>query len=768
MTTTPIAGTSQTDYPEGKYYVADGKRIPLTPSHHFVAVRPTEAGQAPGESVARLASALGGSMIPAQVFDLPEYNLAVIRVPDVPSTEAVGIAAPDQTVRSLVGMQPTVTSGPQVYETDEPTATPGLQEALIPVGEVLVHFAAGTSDEARQELLQKNHVEVRQVNYPEPGTYLVAITDDQDAVDVANRLHESELVEFAQPNFLRLTPRLAAVEIGGRRNAPLDAPPLTEDAPQLAILPPTEVSPAEVAPAPEVPLGPAAPPTDPNFASQWGLKKIKAPEAWDISMGSSAISIAVIDEGCDLAHEDLVYKGTGYDAFDGDTNPTPSGNDAHGTACAGIAAMRANNGRGGAGVAPNCRVLPIRIAKGVGGGFWSTTDAKVADGIRKAVDGPPGGSGGADVLSNSYQVSQSTVVTNAFKHAQTNGRAGKGCPTAAATGNGDVLGVIYPARLSPTIRGFMAVGASNEWDQRKSKTSLDGETWWGSNYGPEVDVVAPGVHIFTSDITGGAGYGSGNYVPNFNGTSSATPHVAGLMALILSVDPDLRSWEVEDIVKLSADDLGAAGRDQFFGFGRINARRALEAASRISYQVSVVPEFIGAGKECFMRMNVRMYNPGINQVRLDALTITSQNPTRTAEIDRFEYRPNPGGVMAPRSSQDVRLNRILLKANGTQASWSYRWALSWSYTFWRPSAPAFPLGAGVGSGTPAAETEERKATANPIHGGADGPKHVRRPEEVPHPSGDASAIANGQNLATLSGDLISIDRHSKSITITIR
>ena len=119
-------------------------------------------------------------------------------------------------------------------------------------------------------------------------------------------------------------------------------------------------------------------------------------------MGAPGISVAIIDEGCDLAHEDLVYKTPGYDAYDGDNNPSPLPADGHGTSCAGVAGAKANNAKGGAGVAPKCKILPVRIAKGIGGGFWDTTSAKVADGIRKAVDR------GADVLSNSYGVGPSS------------------------------------------------------------------------------------------------------------------------------------------------------------------------------------------------------------------------------------------------------------------------------------------------------------------------------------------------------------------------
>jgi hypothetical protein len=346
---------------------------------------------------------------------------------------------------------------------------------------------------------------------------------------------------------------------------------------------------------------------------------------------------------------------------------------------------------------------------------------------------------------------------------------------AARAALSDLPVVAYPANLSPTIPGLMAVGASNEWDQRKSKTSLDGENWWGSNYGPEVDVVAPGVHIYTTDITGAAGYGAANYIPNFNGTSSATPHVAGLMGLILSVDPDLRSWEVEEIIKMTTDNLLAPGRDNETGFGRINCRRALEAASRIWYAVTAVPEFIGAGRECFLRMSVRIFNPGINTIRLDSLTINSHGPGG-AVIDKLEYKATPGGVMAPRSDNDVRLNNVLLKANGTHTGgWSTSWSLGWGYTFWRPSAPVFPLvpdgpalfseGEGrTGTGTAKGGEQQAAKPAPPAAGG----QIVFSPGNQAAMNGVSQPLQTSDTGDGANGDTITIDRQSKSITIVIR
>lgn len=335
--------------------------------------------------------------------------------------------------------------------------------------------------------------------------------------------------------------------------------------------------------------------SDPYYSSQWAINNqgyfggvvdadMDVNEAWTYSTGNN-IKVAIVDEGVDLNHPDLAANLLpGYDATGNNSYGAPSNNDAHGTACAGIVAAIANNNIGTAGVAYNSKIIPVRIAYKKPDGYWQTNDSWIANGINFAVQS------GADVISNSWGGgSPSATVTNAINNAVTNGRSGKGCVVVIATGN-DNSSVSYPA----TLPNVIAVGASTPCDQRKTPTSCDGESWWGSNYGTGVDVVAPGVQIFTSDISGTAGYEYGDYKSNFNGTSSACPNVAGVVALILSARPSLSSTEARQILESSVDKIvgysyssNVAGQangtwNNEVGYGRVNALNAVFKALNLS------------------------------------------------------------------------------------------------------------------------------------------------------------------------------------------
>lgn len=418
-----------------------------------------------------------------------------------------------------------------VFESDDKTP-------LVLTDEFVVRFKPDVDKQEIDELNKKNKVNILSKNEWAPNSFVLQVTstDDQAALHMANEYHKNEIVAYAQPNFIRL-------------------------------------------------MKPLYVPNDPDFSKQWALSNtgqtggiagedIHMIDAWDISRGSKDITIAIVDEGVDYTHEDFQTSGKlvgGYSSVGSDKyDPSPNPNDAHGTACAGIAAASGNNRVGISGVAPECRLMGIRIAYGVyfgGSSFWATSDEKIAEGIVKAVEF------GADVLSNSWGGgSASQIIIDAIDYAKENGRSGKGCVVCFAAGN-DNGPVSFPGTLSNVI----TVAAVNEYGERKSPSSKDGENW-GSSYGPEVDVSAPGVHIYTTDIMNSDGYSYGNYISTFNGTSSATPHVAGVAALILSVNPNLSADDVEYILKHTTDDISPNGRDDYTGYGRVNAYKALQLA----------------------------------------------------------------------------------------------------------------------------------------------------------------------------------------------
>lgn len=322
---------------------------------------------------------------------------------------------------------------------------------------------------------------------------------------------------------------------------------------------------------------PAAPPGAP----QWALDNpgspglfgadVHAVAAWTVTRGDDAVRVAILDEGVDTAHPFLAPALVAEaDFVDSNPTATPDGDDAHGTACAGIVVSRNADVSG---LAPDASLVAARIAKSDALGYWIFDDFATADAIDWCWD-----TAAAAVLSNSWGGGPpAPVITRALERAMTDGRGGRGAVVIAAAGNNQRASVDYPA----SIPDVMAVGASNQWDKRKTRTSQDGETHWGSNYGARLRLMAPGVAITTTDISGARGYSGSNTTDRFNGTSSSTPFVAAAAALMISVNPNLTGARVREILTGTADSLTPGGGwSRFTGWGRLNAYAAVREARR--------------------------------------------------------------------------------------------------------------------------------------------------------------------------------------------
>jgi subtilisin family serine protease len=346
-------------------------------------------------------------------------------------------------------------------------------------------------------------------------------------------------------------------------------------------------------------------PNDEYFPKQWHLHNtgqsggtpdadINAPEAWEITTGDPNIIIAVVDCGVESSHPDLISSlGSGHDFIDDDDLPDPSINDwwdSHGTACAGLIAAEGNNEIGVTGVTWNCKIMPIRIyGTKADGTAVNMTQAEKATALRWTA------SQGADILSNSWGQGSNPapIIHSAVKditRVDGIGRNGKGCIVLFASGNDSAPTKWYPQKYPEVI----TVGGTDHNDLY---------VWYGS-YGPELDVTAPsgGGLVFsefdkyleeckhlstdllwTTDILGDAGDSIFNensalldYTEKFVGTSGACPIAAGVAALVLSIEPDLTNDEVRHYLEQSAKDLGDPGWDEYYGWGRVDARAALD------------------------------------------------------------------------------------------------------------------------------------------------------------------------------------------------
>jgi subtilisin family serine protease len=334
-----------------------------------------------------------------------------------------------------------------------------------------------------------------------------------------------------------------------------------------------------------------------RYTGQKNGEDVGALEAWKTMIGDANVTVAVLDDGVDIDHPNLspnirrnpdknepkdVY---GCDFYIPDDepdhfNPRPktfnypydqlTGNDIHGTACAGIIAATGKGG-GAVGVAPGCKILPVKI-------FHAeklAADERVADAIRYSALH-------ADVLSCSWFSGYNADVDMALEDSKTLGRHGKGAVSVFSSGN-DSGPVRFPARHAAAL----AVGSST--DKATFATY--------SSTGPEQSVVAPssgGVRsIFTTDVScPGRGFNLGDadkggtdglHTNSFGGTSAAAPLVAGIAALILSANPKLDRLEVQDIIESTADKIGTGydpkGHSDKLGYGRVNAAAAVSEAT---------------------------------------------------------------------------------------------------------------------------------------------------------------------------------------------
>ncbi|WP_426335806.1 S8 family serine peptidase [Pseudoduganella sp. R-31] len=280
---------------------------------------------------------------------------------------------------------------------------------------------------------------------------------------------------------------------------------------------------------------------DPYLGSEWHINKIGASTAWDNTQGSG-VTIAILDSGMDSAHPDLAGNAVaGYNAYDNNTNTADVCG--HGTKAAGSAAATINNTTGVAGVAGQARIMPVRIAYNNSGtcyAYFST----MASGVTWAADH------GARVVNISY----ANVPTSSAVQSAANYLKGKGGLLFVSAGNYN-----RDEGFTPTDT-MIPVSATDSADNRASFSS----------YGAFVALSAPGAGIYTT-VQGG-GYGA------VNGTSFASPVAAGVAALVMAANPSLSADQVKSILFTTAVDLGTAGRDIYFGYGRVNAAAAVAAA----------------------------------------------------------------------------------------------------------------------------------------------------------------------------------------------
>ncbi len=383
-------------------------------------------------------------------------------------------------------------------------------------GRILVKFKEGVSEERIRGLLAERGARSTRV-IEQIGVHIVELPSGADEEAAVDAFRELDEVEFAEVDrILRLTPSHAIEEVS------TDSQDGISSAAHIAL--------AQQSIAPN----------DYYYfiGYQWGLQKISAPEAWSITTGSSSIVIAVIDTGVDPTQPDLQGKLTpGWNVADNDSNTTDV--ESNGTSIAGIVGALTNNSLGVAGLCWNCMIMPVRVVATDG----SVTYSNVAIGITWAADH------GARVANTSFMCDSSAAVSSAAQYLQNKG----GILTVPAGDYGSV-------DTNPINPYMITVAATDQNDTMYS---------W-SNSGSDIVLVAPGTTESTEPF---------QMFGSVSGTSIAAPFVAGTAALMLSVNPNLTGTQITSMLEQTADHLGTQGWNSTYGYGRVNAMAAVQAAA---------------------------------------------------------------------------------------------------------------------------------------------------------------------------------------------
>ena len=464
---------------------------------------------------------------------------------------------------------------------------------MVLTDQVSVRFKPDVTQAEIDALLAHLGLEPVEQKLYAPNQFLLQVSDPTPdrALMVANALHESPLVEWAEPNFvMEKRTRFQAFQWHLNNTGQN----------------PTGQGPGVVG------------------------EDVDAHAAWAITEGSGNVTLAILDEGVDLTHPalqgNIAEGGRNFDDPTNPTNPNPVGDGAHGTACAGVAA-----GEGGRtnGMARDCRILAIKMLE--------ADNNAIADAVHYAAQR-------AQVLSNSWGTSFSAAIQQAFLDVMATGREGKGTVVLFAIGNENAP---IPPGDQSRIPGVIAVGASTNVGSR-SGYSNHGDSVDNADTGrkrisvlacsdgtsanrPLWQAVLTGTggvgpfendnsteNIYTTDIQGNRGFNpqppgsisipeppplaaDPDYSGLFGGTSSACPLVAGITALMLSVNANLTRAQIKYLIEATADKIGTGvnridvptgnvqntrrgasydgtGHDPLFGFGRANAEQAVKAA----------------------------------------------------------------------------------------------------------------------------------------------------------------------------------------------